>query len=103
MSERYAEHGIMWKCPIALETVKSEQQRRQERKAMQVRIADRARRECVFEVPGRSQSTTRAVPGAEMWSAFTDGSQTWEKFWTCPYDPETKIVIQVGTLLAHSH
>lgn len=101
-TREYAEHGVMWKCPIALETVKSEQQRRQERKALQVRIADRAKRERIFEVPGRSQSTSRAIPGAEMWGAFTDGSQTWEKFWTCPYDPDRKVVIQVGPLPACS-
>lgn len=85
----------MWKCPTALETIKVEQQRREERKALQVRIADRAKRERVFEVPGRSHSTARAIPGAEMWRAFIDGSQTWERFWTCPYDPDNKIVIQV--------
>lgn len=96
----HAEQGIMWKCPRALETIKSEQQRRQERKALRVRIAERARRERVFEVPGRSQSTTRAIPSADMWRAFTDGSQTWEKSWTCPYDPDTRVVIQARFLIS---
>jgi hypothetical protein len=95
----YAEQGIKWKCPRALDTIESERKGRRHRKSLQVRIADRAKRERVYEVPGRSHSTARAIPGAEMWGAFTDGSQTWEKFWTCPYDPDTKVVIQVCSRL----
>ena len=72
-------------------------------KDVRVRIADRARREEVFEVPGRSQATTRTIPPPEKWVKIFNGSYVWEKTWESAYDPDDKIVIEVGTLLTHYH
>lgn len=67
------------------------------RSSGRVQIADRSRRETIFEVPGRSHATDRSLPGIDVWSHFVDDrpTLTWEKVWTDPYDAENRKVIQV--------
>eukprot|EP00892_Ulva_mutabilis_P002766 jgi/Ulvmu1/12490/UM009_0143.1 len=94
------ETDVPWRCPKAQSTLALRRRDRSLRAPGRVQIAERGKRDTVFEVPGRSHATCRSLPGIEVWSHFFEDSPclTWEKVWIDPFNLDNRKVIQVAQI-----